>query len=840
VISKKDAKAAKEAYRADLARRAAEVAAAKKELRPENRRMAKRRRVKSYTPRTVADTIPYVADYDDGLIEVEPNRFSKSYLLSDINYKTYSEDGQVSAFTAYAEFLNYFSEDLSLQVTIDNRIISMSEQEEKVYYKATGDGYDRHRAEYNKILKKQIVAGRNDIRQNKYVTVAIEAETPIEALYRFHRIDVEIIANIKRTGAVARVMSTKERLEVLHDKFRPGHEGQFHIDYEYVMKQGLSCKDYIAPSSFYFGKSKEFMIGEHYYRVLTLGNLPASLSDEFLTDCASCEFPLVITKSVQSVAQDKALRLVRRQITGMEANKIEAEKRALRAGYSPETINHDLKHSLAQATELLDDMLNKDQKMFFVTVLMMVHGATEDELNENAKTLTGKVRKYTCQLRTLTYQQEEGMRLTLPLGYSPRHLSVERTLTTESTAVFIPFSTQELFQEGGFYYGLNQQSKNLIICNRTSMKTPSGFILGSSGSGKSFAAKREMLNVLLNDGRTGLLVIDPENEYGDFTRTFEGTVVKISADSQNYINPMDMPEDYGLDEDDGDDVPTDVKAAKALRKKSDYIMSIIERMASPGGSGDTTYITPQQKTIVDRCVKNCYRQYTESGFDARHLPTLMTLQGELDREKAGGEDARQLAEAVEYYTKGSMDIFSHRTNVDIDNRFVTFNLRDLSDQLRPIASIIVFDFIWNRMIDNKAKGVRTYCYCDEIHTMFSNYYSAYFLKQFYKRGRKYGLVITGITQNMEELLRSEMARGMIGNSDFLLMLSQSADDLDLLARMLNLSPEQRKYLENAEPGSGLLRAEEVVVPFMDKFPEDSYLFRLISTKFIAAADQKGA
>lgn len=817
--------------RAQEKARLAELQKKKKVVSQKNKKMVKRRSLSTTIPRTVQQTIPYIADYEEGLFEVEPNKYSKCYAFDDLNYLTSNEDEQVGFFRKYGEFINYFSEEMNIAIIIDNRVVSMNEQERKVFYQHTGDSYDPHRSEFNRVLRRQIVAGRNDIQQKKYITVTIDCDSPYEAILRFHKIDAEVTVNFKKIGVPnVEVMSTDERLEMLHDKFRKGREGEFKINYNFIKEQGISSKDYIAPSSFDFSSKKDFMIEDEYYRCLYLSNLPASLSDDFLADLVDCEFPLVTSLSVQPVAQDKALRLVKKQLTGMEANKIEAEKKAVRAGYSPETISHDLKQSLAQGEELLDDMMNKNQKMFFLTITLMVNGRTREELEENVKILTSKARMYTCQLQRFDWQQEDAFKLTLPMGYNPKHLSVERALTTESTSIFIPFASQELFQEGGFYYGLNQISRNLILCNRTSMKTPSGFILGSSGSGKSFATKREILNVLLNDGKTGVLVIDPENEYGDFARAFGGTVIKISADSKNYINPMDMPREYGLDEDDGEDTPLETLKEKAIKKKSDYIMSIVERMISTGGDHAST-ITPQQKTIVDRCVYKCYEQYLNNDFDEQYLPTLIQLQDELDKEKATSEDGRQMAEGVEYYTRGSMDIFAHKTNVGVNNRFVVFNVRDLGDQLRQIALIIMFDFIWNRMIDNKNKGVRTYCYCDEIHVMFATYYSAYFLKQLYKRGRKYGLVITGITQNLEDLLKSEMARGMVGNSDFIMMLNQAPEDLRVLAGMLNISPTQMQFVCRVDAGSGLLFAEKTIVPFIDQFPKDSYLYTLMSTKF---------
>lgn len=808
-----------------------QIVQGKKQISKKSKGMEKRRVAKTVIPNTTQKTIPYIGDYEEGLFEVTPNKFSKMYRLKDINYRTGREDEQITIFCKLGEFLNYFSEEMRFAFVIDNRVVSKAEQERKVFKQMKGDNYDKHRKEYNNILRRQIIAGRNDMQVQKYVTVTIDANSPIEALLRFHKIDAEIITNLRRIGSDGEVLSTDERLEYYHDKFRRGREGDFQINYDFIKTQGISSKDYIAPSFIQFNR-KDFQIEDEYYRVLFLNNLPASLQDEFLFDLCDNDFPVTTSLSIEPVAQDKALRIVKKQLTGIESNKIDAEKKAIRAGYNPETIQHSIKDAHAQVETLYDDMLNKNQKMFFVTITLMVHGSNKDELEENCNILLSKARKYTSQLQVLTEQQEEGFKTTLPFGYTSKEMCVERALTTESTSIFMPFSNQELFQSGGFYYGLNQISQNLVIVNRTKMKTPSGFVLGSSGSGKSFATKREILNVLLDDDKTGVLIIDPENEYADFCRAFGGTIIKISADSQNYINALDMPPEYGLDDDDDlETTPIEVKKDKAMKKKSDYIMSIVERMISVGSSADSTTITPQQKTIVDRCVKETYKEYLDSDFDPKKMPTLMDLQRELDREKERSEDGRMVAEGVEYYTRGSMDIFAHHSNVFINNRLVVFNVRDLGDQLRQIALIIVFDFIWNRMIENKNKGVRTYCYCDEIHVMFQSYYSANFLKQLYKRGRKYGLCVTGLTQNVEDLLRSEQARGMIANSDFIMMLNQSNEDLKILAKMLNISETQMGFVTGVDAGSGLLFAEKVIVPFVDRFPEESYLYKLMSTRF---------
>lgn len=817
-----------------------------KQIQKKTKGMEKRRSVKSNLPKTTQQTIPYVADFDEGLFEVEPNKYSKCFELMDINYLVAKEEEQFDIFEKWGEFLNYFSDDMAISLCVDNRIVSMNEQEQKVYYKMKHDDYDVHRAEYNKILRKQIIAGRNDIQQVKYITVTIDCDNVYEALLKFHRIEQEVITNLRQIGSNGRTMSTEERLELLHDKFRHGREGDFSTllndfqekdkdFFEFIKQRGLSSKDYVAPSSFLFKAKDWFCIEDRYCRCMYMNSLPASLAMDNFNSITDVEFPLITTLHIQPIAKDKGLRLIKKQLTGMEANKIEAEKKAVRSGYSPETINHDLRQSLAQAEAMLDDCVNKNQKMFFVTIGFMVMGDSMEELDENCKVLTSKARQFTCQIQTFDYQQEDAFKVIMPMGISPKgKLYVERTLTTESTAIFTPFASQELFQEGGFYYGLNQISLNLILCNRTSMKTPSGFLLGSSGSGKSFATKREMLNVLLNDDKTSVLVIDPENEYGDFARAFGGVVLNLTASSECYINPMDMDENYGLDDnDDADTIPLQKKKEKAVQKKADYLMSIINYMIA---ENEVSTIKPQQKSIIDRAIRRTYKTYLEHDFDTQYLPTLLDLQNELDKEKkredgSPNEDGRLIAEGVEYYTKGSMNLFSHKSNLDFSNRFVVFNIRDLGKELKQISLLIVLDFIWNRMIANFKKKVRTYCYVDEIHVLFQNYFSERYLEQLYKRGRKYGLVITGITQDVADLLKSNMAKGMINNSDFILMLNQNGENMKELSKLLGISEAQCQFIKKAEEGSGLLFAEKTIVPFVDRFPKNSYLYTLMSTKF---------
>jgi len=830
VISSKEARLLK-AYSSRLVEaRKKELSGRKDITKEKNNKMLKRRVARSAIPRSTQQTIPYIADHGEGMFEITTNKYSKLYKLKDVNYSTSKEQERENIFSKLGEFYNYFGEGMTFAITVDNRYISQREQEHKVFCSLVGDENDKHREEHNRVLREQIEMGRNDMRVDKYLTITIDSVTPLEALYRFRKIDAEIRDYLRRVGSDAIALDSAERLAYYHDKFRRGYEGRFAVDFEFLQAQGLSSKDYIAPSYFHFDK-KHFMIDDDYYRVLYLTNLPKALGDDFLCSLCDVEFAVTVTTTSIPMAQDKALKFVLRRLTGIEMNKLEAEKKMVKQGLPPTSIRPDLVDRYERAIELKNDIVQKDQRLFFTSTLVMVHASTLEELENNCRVVEGKAGTVAAQLRILSAQQEDAMKMCIPFGHISKNIMVDTTLTTESLTVFMPFKNQELFHAGGFFYGLNQISWNLIVLDRTAMKTPSGFVLGTSGAGKSFATKNEILNVFLAAPDTGILIIDPENEYGDFCRAFGGTVIKLSADSNNYISPMDMTENYGLDDDDDPfDTPIQTKIDKAWRKKSDFIMSIIERMIWQGGSADQSQITPQQKTIVDRCVRLCYKEFFDSGFNQELLPTLLDLQNELDKCR-GTEDGRMVAEGVEYYTRGSMSLFANKTNVRIDNRMVVFNVRDLGDQLRQIALTIVFDFIWNRMVENKSKGVRTYSYCDEIHLMFRSYYTADFLKQLYKRGRKYGLCITGLTQNVGDLLSSEMGRGMVGNSDYIMMLNQHSEDLKLLTEMLGISQEQMKYVVGADVGSGLLFAENVIVPFRNRFPNSSYLYRLMSTKF---------
>ena len=826
IFSSKEQKILRKVANLKEKKRVSEVKRKSKPLKTSNKKSKNRRFVKTSLPKSTQDVIPYISDYPNGIFEIKQGVFSKLYIVDDVNYKNAAPEKQIEIFANYAEFLNAFDESTNISIYIDNRVISKNEQENRYFYKMAGDNFDRHRKEYNRIMKMQMGLGRNEMFQTKYIAVTIEADTYEEAESRLRKIDNEIEDGMSRISSSARALSTYERLEILHDKFRKGHEGEFKVDFDYLYEQGISSKDYIAPASILFER-KHFLIDDEYYRVMYLNNLPSELADGFFGDFVDNNFPLTAAINISPIEQQDAVKKVVRQRTGMEGNIMQAQKKASKSGYSPElAVSNKLRMAFEEADELYDDITRKSQKMFFTTVMIMFSAPTLEELDKRSQILEGKARRITAQLQPLTCRQSEGVQCCLPMGV-PVNLSIDRALTSESTATFIPFSCQELSQKDGFYYGLNSVSRNLIMLNRTLLFTPSGFILGTSGSGKSFAVKREILNVILKDPHTTVIIIDPENEYSDVVKNFGGEVIVISSDGDNHINPMEMNENYGLDEDDTD-VSLERKKEKAIRKKSDYIMSIITSMLSTE-AGST--LTPQQKTFVDRCVSSCYKEYLKNDFDPAYLPTLRDLQAEFDKNKNQSEEARLVAEGTGYYTDGSMNLFAHKSNVNLKSRIVSFSIRDLGEQLMQIGLLIILDFIWNKMCENNEKNIRTYCYADEIHVLFKNKDSAEFLKQLYKRGRKYGLVITGITQNIEDLLKSDTGRAMVSNSEFLLLLKQAYEDIKILAPMLKIPETQCAELERAAVGSGILKAGVVVLPFRDKFPHESYLYRKMSSNF---------
>lgn len=804
-----------------------------KEVVNKNNKMKKRRVSKSFIPQSTQDDLPYEAVYEEGMFEVEPNKYAKSYELKDINYFDAKEEEALNIFYKWGEFLNSLPENIHFALFIDNRRISIEEKERRIFTKLCGDEYDIHRKEYNKILRKQITAGRNDIEQNKFITATIDADSPYEALLRFRRLDIDILKNLNKIGTTGKVVTTNEKLAYIHDAMRRGKEGSFSIDYDFLKAQGLSSKDYVAPHHFDWKKDDYFKVDDTYYRCMYLCNLPSDLSDEFIKEIQQCNFSLTFAIHMDAVRKKEAIKVIKHKLTGIRANKIDAVKTANKNGYSEEVISDDLKISLKEAESLFSSIREGNEKLFYISMMVKVGADTLEELEDNTEILMNIARGATCEFEKFTGQQRDAYKVIFPIGVTPhKKLYVDTSLTTNSVSIFIPFASQELFQLGGFYYGLNQNSKNLIYVNRKKMKSPSGFIMGSSGSGKSFAAKREMLSILLTEKLSNLFVIDPDNEYIDFGKLFKATILYLGAGSEVHMNLMDMTENYGLDDkDDPLKTPMSLKKEKALKKKSSFLMSIITLMLST--DNEKTVITPAQRSQIDKAIRRVFKVFLEHDFDMEYIPTIVDLQEELERmyKEETLTYLEDVVAAMEYFTKGSMNMFSYKTNVDLENRFVIFALRSLEPQLKRMAMMAIMDFIWNKTVSNMQAKVRTYAYVDEIISLLEEIYTALYIKQYYQRGRKYGLITTGICQDVEELLNSKIAKAMLTNSDFILMFNQKSENMNILANMLNISDAQRQYAEMSDAGDGLLFAEKVIVPFHDDFPQESYLYTLMSTAF---------
>lgn len=799
-----------------------------------NKKNSKGKAVKAsdgvHIPRTVQESIPYIRVFENGMIEVSPGRYSKSYLLDDINFQIASQEEQETIFLAYSDLLNTFPADVSIQVSINNRNIDIEDFQKKVLISPQKDSLNYLREEYNDMLIKKMSEGRNNMVREKYVTLSFDSPSVEEAISKFARLDQELSDALKKiTNNATEPMSTVARLSVLHDLYNPGTEQAFYrkvrkdkhevetFNFDEMINMGICTKDLVGPDSLEFNKD-HFITGDKYGRVLFLDNLPNFLTTNILTDFTESPCNMLVSVMFQPLAQDKALKLVRKQVTNINSNVADAQRKAAKRGISADLISPELLRAQYEANKLLEDMVKRNQKLFLATMLIVHFADSIEELNKDTDALVDIASKNLCQLRKFNFQQEAALASVLPLANNK--VFVKRMLTSESASVFIPYAAQELVQNNGMYYGLNAVSKNMILFNRLNSKNQNGVILGTPGSGKSFSAKREIVNVLLNTN-DDVFILDPEREYTPLADIFEGEVVRIAAGSRTYLNPLDMDLNYA-DEDD------------PITLKSDFIGSLCETVI-----GGRYGLTPAQKAIIDRCVRAVYQPYVDEmraaqssgstkSFDADKVPTLLDFyQLLMSQEEA---DAQSIALSLELYCTGSLDTFAHRSNVTTNSRFVIYDIKDIGSGMKEMGLQVCLDHIWNKMIENKRLGKRTWFYIDEFYLMTQTESSAKFLQQIWKRARKWGGVPTGITQNVADLLASQEARAIIANSDFVLMLNQAPLDRKALADMFHLSPTQESFVTNADSGSGLLYDGRMVIPFVDKFPTDTKLYKAMSTK----------
>ena len=782
-------------------------------IKEESRKKLKEKKIKKKrpAPKTVQKTLPYQRVCDEYIFKVDDNRYSKTYQFEDINYQIAKQDEQESIFLGYCSVLNSFDTNADIQITVHNNRVNKANFERMVLIKHRGDGFDSYRDAYNDMLIEKMEQGQNGIIRNKYITVTLQAADLENAQTKFNTIDLELLNAFKKIGSAIKPLTSNERVNLLKDIFRNVDEEIPELTDKHFKRQAeraYCCPDYLE------FKKDYFMWGDKYARTMFIKDMPASLKDNMLTDIANTNLDIMVSVNIAPVDPYKALKIVNHQLTSMRANKLQAEKKAIQSGYTSDVINEDLKHSLIEAEELLDDLRSKNQKMFLDNIIIMVTAKDMEELESNTEAIEAVVRKHICSLSTLHFQQEKGLQSVLPLGNCT--LKIRRTLTTESTAVLMPFSGKEINNKNGKYYGLNALSNNMILFDRLQLKNPNGFILGSPGSGKSFSAKREMLNVFLATD-DDIIIIDPEREYTNLVAALNGETIFVSPGSTNYINPLDMSKDYSDDE-------------SPLVMKSDFILSFCECLVGKQG------LTAKEKAIIDRCLTMTYGEYLIK-FDPEKLPTLMEFYENLKAQPE--KEAKGLALSFELYIKGNLNVFAHHTNVNTTNRVVSYDIKDLGKQLKTLGMLIVLDYVWNRITVNRAQGKRTWIYLDEIYLLFANEYSANFLYELYKRARKWGGIPTGITQNVEDLLKSETARSMLSNTDFVMMLNQATSDREQLARILNISDNLLTYVTNSDSGQGLICCGGSIIPFRDKFPHNE-LYDLMTTKLseITESNQK--
>lgn len=760
-------------------------------------------REKFKVPKSIQQSIPIRRIWQDGIFQVN-NKFSKTFRFTDINYSIASKEDKTEMFLDYSELLNALDSGTSAKITLNNRRINKEEFEQSLLIPMKEDGLDKYRREYNEMLLSKVSGTNNSIYQERYLTISSHKKNIDEARTYFARVGTDIITHLSKLSSIGEELDVGERLQIFKDFFQADTPQSFPFDLKAFAKKGHSFKDWICPDSMEFYKD-HFKIGERYGRVLFMQDYASYVKDDMVSELCDLSRDLLLSIDILPVPTDEAVREIQNKLLGVETNVTSWQRRQNANNNFSAVVPYDMELQRKETKEMLDDLTTRDQRMMF-GLLTMVHMAdTKEQLDSDTDTLLSVARKHLCQMATLKWQQMDGLNTVLPYGL--RKITALRTLTTESTAVLIPFHTQEIMQPGGIYYGQNAVSKNMLVADRRKLLNGNSFRLGVSGSGKSFSAKEEIVDLALST-EDDILILDPESEFGSLVEALQGEVIQISATSNTHLNALDMDSAYGNDK-------------NPLIEKSEFILSLFEQLVGAGN------LSAKEKSILDRCTADVYRDYIRGGYKGA-VPTLKDLYRQLMLQPE--EEARGLALSAELFINGSLNTFAQRTNVDTKSRIIAYDIRELGEQLMPLGMLVTLDSIFNRVIQNWKRGKTTWIFADEFYLLFRYQYSADFFYRLYKRIRKYNGFVTGLTQNVEELLKSDTARLMLANSEFLILLNQSSTDRDELANLLHISDNQLGYITNVGAGHGLIRCSGNIVPFENSFPKNTQLYRLMTTK----------
>ena len=751
-------------------------------------------------------TIPYVRMLPDGVCQLPGGLYTKTVEYEDINYSVASTEDQTAIFSGWSSFLNYFDSSLPFQLSFINRR-SHSRSRYKVNIPQAEDDFNSVRAEFTGMLKNQIARSNNGIERSKYITFGIPAESLDEARPRLERVEADVMSNFKRLGVPSEPMDGRARLALLHGQMHPGSREPFRFSWGDIAKTGLGTKDFIAPDSFDFRQPRLFRMGQYWGAASYLQILASGLSDKLLAEILELDAEMTVTLHIQTVDQLKAIKTIKGKISDIGKMKVEEQRKAVRAGYDPDILPPDLITFSKDAAELLADLQSRNERMFLLTFTVVNLAPTRQRLENDIFTVGGIAQKYNCTLKRLDWQQEQGFVSSLALGGN--EVEIQRGMTTSSTAIFIPFMTRELRMAGpSLYYGMNALSHNVIMADRKKLKSANGLYLGSTGSGKSFAAKRELLNVFLTIPQDRIIIVDPMGEYAPLVRRLGGQVIEIAPDSPNHINPMDI-QMGGNDED------------SPLSMKADFLLSLCELVV-----GGKEGLQPIEKTVIDRCVRLVYRDLALGVGDGR-MPLLQDLYEELLKQPE--PEARRVATALELYCTGSLNLFNHPTNVKTDCRVVCIVLKGMGDNLRKIAMHVTNEFVNSSVNTNYQSGISTWCYFDEFHVLLRDQLTASYFVSIWQMLRKRGCVPSALTQNVKHLLASPEIQNILDNTDFMILLSQAQSDRAILAKQLGISEHQLSYITHSNSGEGLLFYGNVTIPFMDRFPRGE-IYDLLTTR----------